>query len=132
MSDKSTRILIVDDSQVIRSLLTDYLTDLGYVVEVAVNGQEGIDAALAGDFQLVFCDLHMPKKNGYQVFTEVIKVKPSLRFIMTDSLPDELAAMAAEAGACGCLTKPFDLSEISAKVTEVLETVEKECLAKVK
>ncbi len=127
MSSQNTGILIVDDSLVIRELLSEYLTDRGYAIDVAINGQDGIDKALAGDYQLVFCDLHMPKKNGYQVFTEVNKIKPDLKFIMTDSLPDELAAMASDAGACGCLTKPFDLHEVSAKVNEALEIVEKEC-----
>jgi len=114
------RILVVDDSSVIRNLLTEYLGEQGHVVETAVDGQEGIEMALAGDYDVVLCDLHMPRKNGYQVFTEVSAHRPQSRFIMTDSLPDELARMAQEAGAYGCLTKPFDLDQVTSTLEKIL------------
>lgn len=106
------RILIIDDSEVIRNLLEEYLTDAGYEVELAYDGQDGIDKALAGDFQVAFCDIHMPRKNGYQVYREVSSQKPGMAFIMTDSLPDHLAEMAQNEGAHCCLTKPFDLNQV--------------------
>ena len=115
-------ILIVDDSKIIRDLLSEYLIDQGHRVDKAVNGQDGIDKALSGDYAVVFCDIHMPKKNGYQVFTEVSAAKPELRFIMTDSLPDELAGMAKAAGACSCLIKPFDLDRVFETLRQVLAT----------
>ena len=106
------RILIIDDSQVIRSLLQEYLTESGYRVDLACDGQEGIDMALAGDYDVAFCDIHMPRKNGYQVFSEVSRLRPNISFIMTDSLPDQLAEMATSEGAHCCLTKPFDLDQV--------------------
>lgn len=114
------RILIVDDSEIIRNLLTEYLSDQGHEVDTAIDGQKGIDRALEGDFDIILCDIHMPRKNGYQVFTEVNAAKPASRFIMTDSLPDELAEMAQEAGAYGCLTKPFDLDEVTRTIDQIL------------
>lgn len=115
-----TRILIIDDSQVIRSLLKEYLTDYGYHVEMACDGQEGIDMALAGDYDVAFCDIHMPRKNGYQVFSEVSRRRPDIFFIMTDSLPDQLAEMATSEGAHCCLTKPFDLDQVKATLEGLL------------
>jgi len=106
------KILIIDDSEVIRNLLKEYLLESGYKVELAFDGQEGIEKVLANDYFAIFCDIHMPRKNGYQVFSESIKAKPYLHFIMTDSLPDELAEMALNEGARQCLTKPFDLNQI--------------------
>jgi CheY-like chemotaxis protein len=116
------RILVIDDSTVIRNLLREYLTDLGYSVDLAGDGQEGINKALAGDYSVIFCDIHMPRKNGYQVFREVSARRPELLFIMTDSLPDELAAMAEKEGAQYCLTKPFDLDQVTAALQAVLST----------
>jgi len=107
------KILIIDDSEVIRSLLKEYLIDSGYKVELAVDGQEGIEKVLANNYVAIFCDIHMPRKNGYQVFREAISAKPYSHFIMTDSLPDELAEMALNEVARQCLTKPFDLSQIN-------------------
>lgn len=120
------RILIIDDSQVIRSLLEDYLTDLGYEVDLAFDGADGIEKALKGDYAVAFCDIHMPRKNGYQVYTEVSSAKPEMAFIMTDSLPDELAEMAEKAGAHCCLTKPFDLEQIKSTLAAVLPAVKQE------
>ncbi len=113
-------ILVVDDSEVIRNLLEEYLTDAGFSVDLAVDGQEGIDMALVGNYQVVFCDIHMPRKNGYQVYREVSSKKPELAFIMTDSLPDQLAEMAQSAGAHCCLTKPFDLDQIKRTLDRLL------------
>lgn len=114
-------VLVVDDSEVIRNLLSEYLTDSGYTVDLAVDGQEGIDKALEGNYRVVFCDIHMPRKNGYQVYTEVSSRRPDIFFIMTDSLPDQLAEMAQSAGAHCCLTKPFDLDQVRRTLQSLIE-----------
>ncbi|KAA3635298.1 MAG: response regulator [Calditrichaeota bacterium] len=116
-------ILIIDDSEIIRNLLNEYLTELGHKVEFAVNGQEGIDKALAGDYHIIFCDIHMPRKNGYIVFKEVTKSNPDQIFIMTDSLPDSLAEKAHEEGAWCILTKPFDLNELNEVLQGIINRV---------
>ncbi|HWR82637.1 MAG TPA: response regulator [Candidatus Deferrimicrobium sp.] len=115
-----SKILVVDDSEVIRNLLRDYLADMGHTVDLAHDGQEGIEQALANDYSVVFCDIHMPKKNGYQVFREVSARKPDLFFVMTDSLPGPLAEMARQEGAHCCLTKPFDLKQVQQTLEQIL------------
>ncbi len=114
------RILIIDDSAVIRELLQEYLTDNGHTVELATDGQIGIDKALEKDYDIIFCDIHMPRKNGYQVFSEVNTSKPGVNFIVTDSLPDHLAEMAQRDGAYTCLIKPFNLNEVKNTISAIL------------
>lgn len=114
------KVLVIDNSEVIRNLLTEYLTDLGYVVENAVNGLDGIEKALSGDYDVVICDIHMPKRNGYQVFSKVSGQKPNLPFIMTDSLPDTLAERAVNEGAYACLSKPFNLDQVKKTMDQLL------------
>jgi CheY-like chemotaxis protein len=114
------KILVIDDSEVIRGFLSEYLTDLGYVVDLAKDGQEGINKALANEYRVAFCDIHMPKKNGYQVFREVSARKPELFFVMTDSLPGQLAEMAQKEGAHRCLAKPFDLEQVKEALQAIL------------
>ena len=114
------KVLVIDDSDVIRNLLQEYLSDFGYNVEVAVDGRDGIDMALSNEFALVLCDLHLPRKSGYQVYKEVSAQKPDLKFIMTDSSPDQYSAMARDAGAYGYLTKPFDLNELARTLEDAL------------
>jgi len=106
------RVLVIDDSAIIRDLLVDFLTEEGYEVEATGDSTEGIQMALTGQFDLCFCDLHIPKKNGYQVFCEVSAARPGLQFIFTDSMPDHLAEHAQRSGVSYCLRKPFDLDQL--------------------
>ena len=117
------RILVIDDSQVIRDLLSDMLADQGHEVQTAAEGMTGASVALREQFDLCICDLHIPKKNGYAIFQEVRAVKPGLPFILTDSLPDHLAEQALRAGADHCLKKPFDLDQLREVLAKVLHTV---------
>jgi CheY-like chemotaxis protein len=106
------RILVIDDSPVIREMLVEVLTDDGYIVDTAVDGQAGGDLALANDYMVILCDVHMPLQNGLETVRRIITNKPDAQVIMTDSLPDRLANQARREGALGCLQKPFDLNEL--------------------
>ena len=117
------KILVIDDSIVIRNLLDEYLSDLGHEVGLASDGQEGMDMALSGDYVIAVCDIHMPKQNGYQVFRAVREKRPEIHFVMTDSLPDELAERAEAEGAHAVLTKPFDLHQVRATIERLSKAV---------
>lgn len=117
------KVLVIDDSQVIRDLLSDMLSDLGHEVKTACDGMEGVRMALQEPFDVCICDLHIPKKNGYQVFCEITLDKPTLPFILTDSLPDHLAEQAIHAGAAHCLKKPFDLEQLRGVLNQILKPV---------
>lgn len=117
-------ILVVDDSEVIRTFLSEYLRDMGHEVDVASHGQEGIKKALDGDYGLILCDLHMPQKNGYQVYRAITAVKPRQAFIMTDVFPDQISRVVRDIKSLDCLSKPFDLNEVRAKLTKVLSTAD--------
>ena len=116
-----SKILVIDDSQVIRDLLSDMLPELGHEVKTASDGLTGLHMALSERFDLCICDLHIPKMNGYQVFTQVTANLPNLPFILTDSLPDQLAEQALNAGAAHCLKKPFDLDQLRSVLSQTLQ-----------
>jgi len=116
-------ILVIDDSEVIRALLTDYLTDMGHDIETAEDGEEGLQKALQGEWDLVICDLHLPKRNGFEVMSGMGSQRGSLPFIFTDSLPDHIHDQIAEKTDCPCLRKPFDLEQFRAVLHETLDRV---------
>lgn len=106
------RILVIDDSNVMRNLLREFLESEGHDVDLAVNGEEGINMALAGNYLITFCDLHMPRRNGFQVYEAVIDQKPHLSFVFTDSMPDANTDQLAASRRFIVLRKPFDLQQI--------------------
>jgi len=113
------RVLIIDDSLIIREMLTEILTDEGYLVESAENGEIGTEMALNNDFDLIICDVHMPRMNGLETVREVISAKPTSKIILTDSFPDKLAKQAREEGALCCLQKPFDMNELRGFIKQI-------------
>ncbi len=118
------RILIIDDSEVMRDLLLDFLSDCGHEAEAAQDGEQGLEMAIAGTYDLCVCDLHLPKRNGYEVYQELGPDRGNMQFIFTDSLPDGLYEQVRENTGHLCLRKPFDLNEVRKTVERALAQVE--------
>ncbi len=107
-----TKILVIDDSDVMRELLAEFLTDEGFDVDCTEDSVEGINLALGKAYDICVCDMHLPTKSGYEIFTEVTREKPELPFIITDSLPDHQSEKVRRAGAYRYLKKPFELDQL--------------------
>lgn len=112
-------ILVIDDSPIIREMLVEILSDEGYTVDTAEDGNEGTARALEKDYTAIICDVHMPHKNGMETVRAIIEVKPDAKIIMTDSFPDKLAQSARREGALCCLQKPFDVTELRSLVNQI-------------
>ena len=67
----STKILIVEDEIDIREGISEYLSEVGYDVMVAEDGQEGIDLFKSNEFDLVLLDIMLPKINGFGVLSQI-------------------------------------------------------------
>ena len=106
------KILIIDDSLIIREMLQEILSEEGYLVDAADNGETGTRMALDNDYDMIICDVLMPRMNGLETVREVIQAKPTSKIVLTDSFPDKLAKQAREEGAITCLQKPFDVNEL--------------------
>jgi len=103
-------ILTVDDSPSLRMAIKIALTGAGYSVTEAGDGQEGLDKATAGQFDLIVTDLNMPVMDGLTMIRELRKL-PALGgtpiiFLTTES-DDAVKQQAKAAGATGWLVKPF-------------------------
>ena len=117
------KVLVIENTEVIRTLLIEYMTELGYTVNYALDGQQGVDLALENDYKIIFCDSHLPVKNGYTVFKEIHSAKPETFIILMDSFPARLAREASQKGAYKILAKPFDLSDIDNILSEITTRV---------
>ncbi|MBD3381512.1 MAG: response regulator [candidate division Zixibacteria bacterium] len=106
------KVLVVDDTPIIRRFLCDVLESEGYEFDEANDGVEAIDKIRSDSYDLVICDIHMPRKNGFDTFIEAREIDPDICFVMTDSLPDKLAEKTNQMGALCCLAKPFELTEL--------------------
>jgi CheY-like chemotaxis protein len=118
------RILIVDDNDVNRDMLSRRLERQGYAVTAAAGGQEALDLVGGREFDLVLLDIMMPGMNGFQVLAH-LKSDPALRHIpvIMISALDELRSVVRciEIGAEDYLAKPFDPVLLKARIGACLE-----------
>jgi two-component system response regulator VicR len=109
------RILIVEDEEVIRKYLRIHLTNWGYEVEEAFDGEEASEKLKKSDFDLLICDIIMPKKDGWEVLKEVrthpkTKEIPVIVLTAKDGDPDMFKGY--DLGASYYMTKPFTKAQL--------------------
>jgi adenylate cyclase len=117
-------ILVVDDNEINRDLLSRYLARLGHRVQVAPDGREALNMIDSGAFDLVLLDIMMPELNGYQVLQHLQASSDwrDLPVIMISAL-DEMDSVVRciELGAADYLSKPFNPVLLRARVGACLE-----------
>jgi DNA-binding NtrC family response regulator len=115
-------VLVVDDEANARSALEEFLSDEGYIVATAPDGQTAI--ALLGTFQpdVVLTDLHMPGVDGVGLLDHGARHLPELPFVvMTAFGSPETEARIERKGAAAYLTKPLDLERVADAVRDVAQ-----------
>jgi len=116
-------ILVVDDSATIREIISDALTEAGYKVEQAADGEEGAQKALQIKPDLVILDLTMPKRDGIDVCTDLREAPETknAKIIMLTVRDSEFDMMVGkEVGADRYLPKPFDSETLLKVIRELL------------
>jgi DNA-binding response OmpR family regulator len=104
----------------VRDVLERYLRKEGFEVDVAIDGEEAIERAGAGDLDLVLLDLMLPKRDGYEVFG-VLRERSEVPVIMLTARGEETdRVVGLELGADDYVTKPFSPREVVARVRSVL------------
>jgi CheY-like chemotaxis protein len=106
-------ILLVEDDQDIRYLLCDLLTEEGYRVYEASNGNEAVQAMNRRHYDVVLSDYHMPLMDGLKFLHISQTAWPETPIILTSSDPELMEeAMQKGRGAYACLPKPFELDRL--------------------
>ena len=119
-----SKILIIEDEAAIRRVLTKILSEENdtYQVEEAEDGVAGYEKIKNNDYDLVLCDIKMPKMDGVELLEEVKKIKPEIPMVMISGHGDmETAINAMRLGAFDYISKPPDLNRLLNTVRNALD-----------
>ncbi len=120
MAEKS-RVLVVDDEEALRYLLSTELAAEGYEVETAGDGDEAIEAIKQKDYDVVLLDIKMPRVDGFEVLRFIKQNKPEIKVIMLTAYADVKNAIEAlKLGASDFVSKPYDLEDILTSINRAL------------
>ena len=117
------KVLVVDDSLIIRKKITKLVTQLGHeVVNGAKNGQEAIDNYNSMNPDLVTMDITMPDMDGIEAVSHIIKADPEAKIIMVTSHGQEdMVIKSIKAGAVGYMLKPVTQDKLATAIGEVFD-----------
>jgi len=117
------RILIIDDEPDILMMLKKMLERAGFEVDLAVNGESGMQLFISQSADLVITDIIMPEKEGLEIIREMKQLKPDLKIIAISGggrlSADSYLGTAKMFGADRVFQKPFRQAELIAAVTEL-------------
>ncbi|WP_347173896.1 sigma-54-dependent transcriptional regulator [Polaribacter uvawellassae] len=121
------KILIIEDEAAIRRVLKKIISEENdaYNVEEAEDGLQGIEMIMNTDYDLVFCDIKMPKMDGVEVLEKAKKIKPETPIVMISGHGDlETAVKTMRLGAFDYISKPPDLNRLLNTVRNALDRKE--------
>jgi DNA-binding NtrC family response regulator len=121
MSGERTRVLIVDDEEIVRESLGGWLEKDGHFVASAPDGRSAVELLKREKWNVVLLDLKMPGMDGLQVLAESMKLQPdAAAVIMTAYATVDTAVQAMKLGAFDYLVKPFDPEELSLMMQKIV------------
>ena len=119
---KEYNILIIDDEQTQREVLTGYLNKKGYHILSAESGEEGIKLISRNSVDIVLSDFKMPDRTGLEVLEEVKRINPEISFVIITAYSTvENAVKAMRLGAYDYISKPVDLDELDLMIEKIIE-----------
>ena len=116
------KLLIIDDEKAIRGALRDILEYEGYTIEEASDGEQGLELVTKNDYDVVLCDIRMPKIEGLDLLQRATEMGKGTQFIMISAFGNvETAVEATKRGAFDFISKPPDLNRLLVTVRNALE-----------
>lgn len=117
-------LLLVEDEQMLRELLSGLLVEKGYTVLTAADGKEAITLydKHKTEISLVLCDLDLPKLDGHEVLKEIKKINPDVKFILASGYIDPVQKIEiTKSGLSAILQKPYIPGEMMKKIRATLD-----------
>ena len=120
MAEKNS-ILVVDDEDALRTVLSSELESEGYVVATAADGDDAISVLQGKSFDLVLLDIKMPRVDGFEVLRFIKERYPATKVIMLTGFADlKNAIESKKLGAEDFVSKPYDLVDLLTTIERVL------------
>jgi two-component system response regulator AtoC len=120
------RILLVDDEELVRVTLKEFLTILGLEVVEASSGLEGIEKAQQFEFQILITDYKMPDMTGIEMMREILKFKRDFKIVILSGFVAEITNEMLEGiEVSAILQKPADLGVLERIITQILADLNK-------
>ncbi len=117
-----TKILVIDDEQSIRRTLKDILEYEKYEVEVAEDGFEGLEKAEAAEYDVILCDIKMPKMDGIEVLEKLQEKTPDSTVVMISGHGTiDAAVESIKKGAFDFISKPLDLNRLMITIRNAMD-----------
>ena len=113
-------ILVVDDKANVRTLVREYLTEQGFLVTTADNGQNALYEARHAKPDLILLDIMMPEMDGYEFIRTYRRESETPIILLTAKLEESDKVIGLELGADDYITKPFGMRELVARINTVL------------
>jgi DNA-binding NtrC family response regulator len=124
---ENARILIVDDDENIRKVLTMILEDEGYVVDQAETAEQAIEKTEKNFYNMALIDIRLPDMEGIELLTKMKDTVPKMRKIIITGYPTlQNAIEAVNRGADAYILKPFDINKVLATIKEQLKKQQEE------
>lgn len=118
------RILIADDEEGIRELLSEYLRNEGFWVDTAADGEEAVSMATTAEpYDVVISDIMMPRKTGYEVYSEILEIRPQTKIVLMTGFgydPTHSLLKARKDGLKAVLFKPFEPKVVRDKIMKLV------------
>jgi len=114
------RILVIDDEKVLVKGIKFNLENEGYEVEVGYDGEEAVEKARSGNFDLIILDLMMPKIDGLQACMSIREFSTVPIIMLTARSEDTDKIIGFESGADDYVTKPFNILELKSRIRAIL------------
>ena len=115
------KIIIIEDNRDLVQVLAEGLSESGFIVDSAYDGEEGLDKVVKNEYECIILDIMLPKMDGYELIEKIReagKDTPILVLTAKDSIEDRVKGL--EAGADDYLVKPFDFRELLARINALI------------
>lgn len=123
--EKNKRVLIIEDDPNIIDLVEIHIKDLGYDLDKAQNGKDGLQKALDHTYSLIILDLMLPEMDGLEVCKRIRSKDEYIPILMLTAKSEELdKVLGLELGADEYITKPFSVRELTARVKAIFRRMD--------